>query len=843
MIPTSWLTLVWGAAEGVLPAVPGDSKGALTTRFEWGRIQSNADWILPVGAMLLILLFVRAMVRRDAAELPAWLSWLLTVLRVATFLGLLVLYLQPQWRSEREIVHDSRVLMLIDTSMSMNRIDVEPGASGAGTTRLQQVAGGLDDTDFLARLRKTHEVGVFQFNNALDRDRMVMLSKTPPPEENESEESDEDRRTPEADRPELSWRNRLEPRGTETRLGESLEQLIRDQRGSPLSGIVLLSDGGQNAGVSPEVAMEMARESRIPIFAVGVGSERKPLSARVYDFKVPARAYPGDRYTVTGFVQGQGLSGRAVTVELLAREGQAAKDPLERGKGQRLDSRQVILGGDGEVVPVRFELMPEKTGRRTLCLRVQAPAGDLNTRDKYLEAEVEIVDRKNHVLLLAGGPTRDYQFLHTLLYRDRSTTLDILLQTAQPGISQEAHKILDEFPTQRDEMYGYDCIVAFDPNWQALRPAQVDLLENWVGDQGGGLIVIAGPVYAGRTVDGWVQDPEMSKLRNLYPVEFHRYVSARGNIAYTTKEPWPLEFTREGLDAEYLWLGDTAAASQPAWAAMPGVFSYCPVRGPKPGATVLARFSDPRTAQGGKQPVYFAEQFYGSGRVFYMGSGEMWRLRRVDPSHFEQFSTKLIRHVSQGRLLRQSTRGVLLVGQDHYLVGSMVEVRAQLTNSRLDPLNVPGVTLQVSHNGTMQKAVTLQADPSRVGTYLGQFPVLKEGEYRLELPVPESREERLTRSIHVVVPKLEEENPQRNVALLNEIAAKTGGTYYASLPEALTVGAGPSLVDQLKDRSRTELIPVAPNPEWEEQWLRWMMIGLCGALCLEWLIRRIAKLA
>ena len=120
--------------------------------------------------------------------------------------------------------------------------------------------------------------------------------------------------------------------------------------------------------------------------------------------------------------------------------------------------------------------------------------------------------------------------------------------------------------------------------------------------------------------------------------------------------------------------------------------------------------------------------------------------------------------------------------------------------------------------------------------------MLKEGEYRLELPVPESREERLTRSIHVVVPKLEEENPQRNVGLLTEIAGKTGGTYYASLSDATSAGAG-SLVDQLKDRSRTELVPVAPNPEWEEEWLRWMMIGLCGALCLEWLIRRIAKLA
>jgi hypothetical protein len=111
------------------------------------------------------------------------------------------------------------------------------------------------------------------------------------------------------------------------------------------------------------------------------------------------------------------------------------------------------------------------------------------------------------------------------------------------------------------------------------------------------------------------------------------------------------------------------------------------------------------------------------------------------------------------------------------------------------------------------------------------------------LPVPESSDERLSRSIHVVVPRLEEENPQRNVALLSEIATKTHGKYYASLSEALSTDDAASLAGQLKDRSRTELVPVAPSPERDEEWLRWMMIGLCSVLCLEWLIRRLMKLA
>ena len=230
-----------------------------------------------------------------------------------------------------------------------------------------------------------------------------------------------------------------------------------------------------------------------------------------------------------------------------------------------------------------------------------------------------------------------------------------------------------------------------------------------------------------------------------------------------------MDFTREGLEADFLLLGDSATAGRQAWTDFPGVYSYCPVRKAKPGATVYARFSDPRAAEGGEQPVYMAGQFYGSGSVFYLGSGEMWRLRAVDETYFEQFYTKLIRHVSQGRLLRGSSRGVLLVGQDRYMLGNTVEVRAQLTNSRLEPLAAPGSRCR-SLRPTARCKVSPAARSHPAGNVSGQFPATEEGTYRLELTVPESDNERLTRRIQVKVPELERENPQRNDALLSQIA-------------------------------------------------------------------------
>jgi len=158
------------------------AEGITRTTFEWGRIQSNADWILPIAACIAILVFVRYLYRRDAVELHPVLGWLLTGLRTATFFGLLILFLQPHWRSEREVVQNSRVLLLVDTSLSMGLTDAESASSVGTVSRARQVVAALSETDFLARLRKVHDVSVFQFSDDLKRDRVVTLGKATPAE-------------------------------------------------------------------------------------------------------------------------------------------------------------------------------------------------------------------------------------------------------------------------------------------------------------------------------------------------------------------------------------------------------------------------------------------------------------------------------------------------------------------------------------------------------------------------------------------------------------------------------------------------------------------------------------
>ena len=169
---------------------------------------------------------------------------------------------------------------------------------------------------------------------------------------------------------------------------------------------------------------------------MGLGGAKRPTNVAVVDMEAPARVYPGDRFSLTGYVQAFGLKGQAVKVDLVART-----ESKESASDEQIEeSSRVTLGPDGEIAPVKFEVAPTAAGRRTYHVRVEAPAGDHDSRDNARSATVEVVERKNRVLLLAGGPSREFQFLRNLLYRDRETTLDVLLQSAQEGISQEAHQ-------------------------------------------------------------------------------------------------------------------------------------------------------------------------------------------------------------------------------------------------------------------------------------------------------------------------------------------------------------------------------------------------------------------
>ncbi|MDO4551240.1 MAG: hypothetical protein Q4C96_08330 [Planctomycetia bacterium] len=859
-----------------------------TIYFQWGRIQQNSDWLLPILAFLLVCFLVTRIYRYDSKELSSFWRWCLPMLRILALLVLLIIYLQPQWYAEREVQQNSQVVLMVDTSLSMGLPNSEPvmetflaGKQDAETltlSRKKAVMEILQNSPLVQNLRQKHDVilagfdseinkivtlqklaannktdkpGTIQENSASTESSSKEVTENADPKEKNAHEGTPEENSPSSGENPLDWDTALEAQGTETRLADAVRNWIQANRVMPLAGMVLFTDGVQNAGGNIDSAIQIAQDARIPVYSVGFGSTQPMENIRIYDVESPVRVQPNDPFTITALVQGYGLTPVSsqnngassskivpVKVHLFSRPstGNTQKSSEDNTETQ-IATQEVLLSDDGKVVPVRFEVTPKELGKFTYTLRAEARPKEVLKDDNERETDIEVMDRKTKVLILAGGPTREYQFLVPTLYRDKTMEIDIFLQSAQPGISQEAEQILDDFPSTREEMFAYDCIIAVDPNWKDLTNPQIDLLDHWISQQGGGIILIAGAVYMGETVGGWIEDPNMAKIRAIYPVEFVRRFSSVRQTSFTARDPWPLDFTREGMEANFLKLEDSLSESHRAWMEFPGFYGYFPTKGPKPGASVLAWFSDPSKREGENLPVLISSQFFGAGRALYLGTGELWRLRTKNPDYFVRIYTQLIRYVSQGRMLQQSNRGRLMIARDRYTLGDSIEIRAQLTDSQLNPLNIPETFLDaLLPDGRLQR-VSLSRDPERSGLYTGTLTVLTEGIVRLELPL-EGTGERLSRRVEIALPDLERENPQQNHLLLEHLASTTGGLAFQDSDEAIK-----KLPAIIPDKTRTITLSATINPKYQRDLLKWLMISAVFLLCMEWFLRRLLKLA
>ena len=477
------------------------AEGATRRMFEWGRIQTNADWVLPIAVCVALMLFVHYMYRRDAVDLPRPLGWFLTALRMAVILGLLILYLDPHWRLERDITRNSRVLVLVDTSLSMGLSDNEIRPRRLGEKRRRKPhrpsrRRRFEETDLLDQLRKTHDVSIFQFNDDLLADRSLTLPKIISDETLATLPKGRGGENPEKP---IDWSAFLKPGGTETRLGQALRQLIHNERGAQLSGIVLISDGGQNAGIAPEAAVAMAQEMKLPIFTVGLGSDKRPINVRVSDLAVPARAYPGDKYTVTGYLQAQHMAGQVVTVELLSRPANSSAKEEGTGKlvGKPGGHARRRRRGDSRQIRTDARRNRPQHACASACKRRRATAirPTISARRRSRSSIARITsccwpaDRCAITISSARCCSATVRRPWTCCCKPRSRAC------------RRKARCSTNFPRPARR-----CSITI-ASWRSIpigrpsTPNQIGLLETWVAEQGGGLIVVAGPVNAGKAVE------------------------------------------------------------------------------------------------------------------------------------------------------------------------------------------------------------------------------------------------------------------------------------------------------------------------------------------------------
>ena len=96
--------------------------------------------------------------------------------------------------------------------------------------------------------------------------------------------------------------------------------------------------------------------------------------------------------------------------------------------------------------------------------------------------------------------------------------------------------------------------MAFDVDWSLIPKESRAMLAEWVANEGGGLILVAGDVF---TPELAADEEQFAEILKLYPVVLEA-VRPQFDRKDRWNQPWKLGFTPEGLAAEFLQIADDA---------------------------------------------------------------------------------------------------------------------------------------------------------------------------------------------------------------------------------------------------------------------------------------------
>jgi uncharacterized membrane protein len=537
-----------------------------------------------------------------------------------------------------------------------------------------------------------------------------------------------------------------------THIGASLEQLVTQMVGLPLGAVVLLSDGSDNAGGIDRGAIDALRNRRVPVFTVGFGSERVERDVEMEDVVVASRALAGSRLSATVKFQQRGYNGSRST--LTVRDG-----------AQVLGSREVGFAPDGRIQTETLLFNIGAAGAKTLQFTVEPLAGEANRGNNTLTRLVNVEPEARRILYFEGEPRWEFKFIRRAADDDRMLQLVSMLRTTENKIYRQGvsdpHELADGFPTRAQDLFEYQALIIGSVDAGYFTPAQQQLIRDFVDRRGGGLLLLGGRQSLADGV--WGGSEVAAALPVILPdgrETFHR-------------DPATVSLTTAGVDSVITRLVDDSSANAERWKKLPYLMDYQDPGKPKPGAVVLAEMHRGERAM----PLLVTEN-YGRGRTAVLATGGTWRwqmsLPLGDPSH-DLFWQQLLRWLVSGTRGRVTASVPKLTLLDE----GRTEITADVRDKDYHPAADVRVTGRVIGPGGLTATLELSPAPNAPGGFRTEWAAPTPGLYVVELTARRGAEE--IGSDVVTFQRLdgvaEEFHTEQNRALLETLAASTGGRY------------------------------------------------------------------
>ena len=618
----------------------------------------------------------------------------------------------------------------------------------------------------------------------------------------------------------------LTANGQVTDIGGAINDLAHRNPSGSLAGLIVFSDFNKTAGPDPTKAAE---QFPTKIYTVGVGAtQAAELTGSIV---APPHAKTKEDVPITVNLEPKRLEGQTTHVRLYV-------EPPEGGRQVPTVDGNRKLVGEKDSPPlsgptqVTFNFKPELPGRTKLVAEVDRLPGEVN-RDKILaDRTIDVIDDYLRLMFVEYEPTWEWRFIKEVFHRDESVGMKgfrTFLYSSDPQVRQQTDSLfLASMTPPPAEFFKNDLIFLGDMPSEGPTPALSDrfckLVKEFVGEKGGGLVILCGPRFG-------PQQLAKTALADLLPVTVDPTAQVRD------QQPFKLRLTVHATEFSFMQLdsGTSLPDMQRAWENLGELPWYQPVEGIQASATVLAEHPTAVCADGKKKQPLIAIRQYGKGEVVYLGFNETWRLRRTRGEEFyRRFWNAVMWRLALNHALGENKRFVVKTDQQRYQVDQQVKLSVTADNAQYKALTeseVPGGKLigewELPAVGGQKPAVqALSLAQVQPGLFTTNFVVTAPGKHRVRVidPVKQKPSDWLT--FTAISTSVERQTPIRNERLQEQIAALSKGRSC----DLKDVQSLLEIKPELRNEASVEVVSLVNT------WGCFLVIA--GLLLGEWLLRK-----
>ncbi len=272
--------------------------------------------------------------------------------------------------------------------------------------------------------------------------------------------------------------------GSQSAIGAVLDDVLRREAGKRVAGVILLSDGAQQAfaprDLQPQTSARRLNDLPAPLYTVTFGQDRSATQSRdvaITDLIVNPSVFTKNELAIAGTARINGLLNQKIPLQVLFE--------TEAGKMQPVATANIEARQNGEQIKFEISYIPETPGERKLVVRAAPQPGERITTNNEVATFVNVLDGGLNVLYLEGEPRVEQKYIRRSLAASPDIHVDFL-HIDKRNRSQWPEDFADLFKPGK-----YNVYIIGDLDSSAFRREDLEQLQKNVVD-GAGLIMLGG---------------------------------------------------------------------------------------------------------------------------------------------------------------------------------------------------------------------------------------------------------------------------------------------------------------------------------------------------------------